>query len=281
MQPFQGPVGVETELAQVAWQLRDFAGALQTPVVGAYQVTCSDEAEWECARAFQRSFVEQLLPGLKPDARAAFRTINLGARYEPGAISLAEAHFATPESRTAFKLLVVKINAHVGVRTAPEGIRYGWTMRYQRWSPCCGALGALLEGGDLPGLAELRVAFGSGGKDRLATLRDESLVPAHHRALLAAVVSARLQADRAVADVEKHRPETPTVYLVLACVTLNRPGPDTELIAGQYAVDWSGVQPVVKYQGLGDDPAVYRVRHELNRLHVEDAHWPGHERRFE
>jgi hypothetical protein len=41
------------------------------------------------------------------------------------------------------------------------------------------------------------------------------------------------------------------------------------------------VQPVVKYQGLGDDPAVYRVRHELNRLHVEDAHWPGHERRFE
>jgi len=56
-------------------------------------------------------------------------------------------------------------------------------------------------------------------------------------------------------------------------VTINRPGPDTEFVVGEHGVDWTGTTASVAYQGLGD--ATYRVRHEFDRLHVEDDRWPG------
>lgn len=268
-------IGVENDLSQVAWSLREAAQAIRAGVVGGYQVTCSDEAEWECARAFQRLFVEALLPGLKPDSRAPFRSINLGSRYEQGAIWIAEEHFAVSEAPQAAKLLVVKINAHVGVRPAGEGFEYGWMERYDRPSACCGALAGLLEGKRLPALDEIRETFRSGGQDRLAILGDATRVAPPHRALLAAVVNARLQAQRAVDDIQSHRPESPATFLVVPCVTINRPGPDTELVVGEYGIDWTGSAASVMYQGLGDDPAAYRVRHVFDRLHVEDDRWPG------
>ncbi len=271
-------IGVENDLSQVAWSLREIAQVIRAGVVGGYQVTCSDEAEWECARTFQRLFVEALLPGLKPDSRAPFRSINLGARYEQGAVRIAEEHFTAPAAPETAMLLVVKINAHVGVRPAGDGFEYGWMQRYDRPSACCGALAGLLEGKRLPAIDELHETFRSGGLDRLAILRDANRVPPPHRALWAAVVNARLQAQRAVDDILSHRPESPATFLVVPCVTLNRPGPDTELVVGEFGVDWTGAAATVMYQGLGDDPAAYRVRHQFDRLHVADDHWPGHGR---
>jgi hypothetical protein len=273
LESLKSRIGVECDLAQVAWSLRELAQSVRAGVVGGYQVTCSDGAEWECVDAFQRLFVEQLLPGLKPNSRAPLRSINLGSRYEEGAMRIADEHFSVPEALETAKLLVIKINAHVGVCAAGDGFEYGWLLRYHRRSACCGALARLLEGNRLPALDELRESFRSGGADRLAILQDPRRVPPPYRALLAALVNARLQAQRAADDIQKHRPETPTTFLVVPCVTLNRPGPDTELVVGEYGIDWTGPAASVVYQGLGDDPAAYRIRHEFGRARVEDDHW--------
>jgi hypothetical protein len=81
MEHLQNLVGKENGLAHVADAIRQFAESLHAPVVGAYHLTCSDETEWECATAFQQGFAGPLLPPLKGDHRAAFRTANLGAQY--------------------------------------------------------------------------------------------------------------------------------------------------------------------------------------------------------
>lgn len=269
MTELQALIGVETGLGRVSNALRQFAQELGAPVVGACHVTCSDEAERECAEALQRWFVRETLPELKPDRRVPLCSINLGGRYEWGAIRVAEEHFAALPSPGALKLLVVKINAHVAVRPSSQGPEYGWMERYGRESTCCGALAGVFQGSSLPGIEELREAFRAEGRDRIAVLGDRSRIALRHRALLAAVTSARLQAQRAVLDIQQHRPETPTLFLVLPCVTINRPGPDTELVVGQYGIDRTDAVPTVKYHGLGDDPAAYRVRHDQGRVIVE------------
>ncbi len=276
MTRLQDLIGIESALSDVSNGLRQFAQDLGAPLIGGYHVTCSDEAETECAEAFQHWFVREVLPELKPDSRAPFRSVNLGGRYEPGAIQIAEEHYAAPRSREAFKLLVVKINAHTAVRVSGAGPEYGWLERYGSRSTCCGALAGLFEGSSLPAAQELRETFGGEGKDRLAVLGDESRVAARHRALLTAVSSAALQARRAVQEIRQYRPQTPTMYLVLPCVTINRPSePDTELVVGEYGIDRTGVECVIEHRGLGDDPAGYRVRHEQGRVVVEDDRWPA------
>ncbi len=275
MTRLQDLIGVESGLGRVGGALRQFAQDLGAPVTGACHVTCSDETERECAEVFQLSFVREVVAELKPDRRAPFRTINLGGRYERGAVGIAEEHFATPATRRAFKLLVVKINAHTAVRRGGEGPEYGHLERYGCRSACCGALAGLFGGSRLPAVEELREVFGCNGKDRLAVLGDPSVVPLRHRALLAAVTSARLQAQRAVLDIQEYRPQTPTVFLVLPCVTINRPGPDTELVVGEYGVDCTERVPAVKYRGLGDAPAGYRVRFDQGQAAIEDDDWPG------
>jgi hypothetical protein len=264
-------IGTETDLARLSGVVEELARTRGATVVGGYHVTCSDEAEWECAESFQQSFAELVLPALKPGRRAVFRSINLGARYETGAIHIAEEHFATEESAGQPKLMVAKINAHVGVRGTGEGPEYGWLDRYHLLSPCCGALAALMAGTDLPAVRELADTFASDGQDRLAAIQDTAVVPEQHRALVAAVTSAALQARRAVDDVQQRRPTTPTRFLVLPCVTINRPGPDTELLVGRYEIDWTGQTPQTHYDGLSDDPAEYRIEHERGRLSVQDA----------
>ena len=275
MEQLQELVGIETDPDRIVAALRGFAGGLGAAAVGGYHVSCSDETEWESVEAFQRLFAHTLLPPLKPGRRAAFRSINLGARYEPGAIRVAEEHFAVPESERTFKLMVAKINAHVAVQQTPEGLQYGWLDRYGRQSTCCGALAAMLSGADLPAVEPLRDLFLADGVDRLAVLNDPSVVPEAHRALVAAIVNARLQAQAAVDDIEQYPPKTPTVFLILPCVTVDRPGLDTELLVGRCRVDWTEHAPVIKYEGLGGDPGGYRIRHEQGRLHVEDPNWPG------
>jgi hypothetical protein len=58
----QDLIGVESELSRVSNALRQFAQELGAPVVGGYQVTCSDEAERECTEAFQHWFAREVLP---------------------------------------------------------------------------------------------------------------------------------------------------------------------------------------------------------------------------
>ena len=268
-------MGRETDPARVCAGLREHARGGRFPVVGAYEIVCSDEVERESESVFQRLFVQQMLPVLKSGNRAAFSTVNLGSRYEPGAIRIAEPHYAIPKSEQTAKLMVVKINAHVAVQQSSDGPTYGWMNRYGCRSTCCGALASMLAGGDLPAVEELAQTFRHDGNDRLETLNDPNRVPAEHRTLLAAVTNARLQAGRAASEISGYRPETLTKWLILACVSINRPEPDTELIVGRYLIDTTGEVPAIEYQGLGDDPATYRVHHDKSGLHITDDQWPA------
>ena len=123
-------VGRERSLHEIARTVRGHVQALHAPVVGAFLVTCSDECEAECAEAFQRNLVSDLLPSLKFAHKSAFRTATLGAYYEWGAVQVAEEHYATAESAQAFKVMVVKLNSHVSVELGPEGYRFGQMQRY-------------------------------------------------------------------------------------------------------------------------------------------------------
>ena len=92
-------------------------------------------------------------------------------------------------------------------------------------------------------------------------------------------VTATVQAQRAVADILHHPPLTPTLYWVLACVTLNKPQRDGELLCGLCTVDRRRAEPAVVYGGLGDDPSQYVLAYRAGRLVVRDgaAESPGRE----
>ena len=75
-------VGHEQDFDHVCHTLRHCVDRLNPAVVGALHVTCSDESERECIEAFQKAFVEPRLPSLKLWSKCAFRTSNLGGRYE-------------------------------------------------------------------------------------------------------------------------------------------------------------------------------------------------------
>lgn len=232
-------------------------------------VTCADECEREAVDSFQHWFCEPLLPELKFWSRAPFRQANLGGRYEWGAVSIAEHHFATPQTRDGFKLLVVKINSHVAAHADHSTLSFGVMPRYEVESTFCGALHALLDGVTAPFIDELADAFASEGKPRLAMLRDPQQTDPALRMLLAAIVNTRLQARRAIVDIQNHHPHTPTLYLVLSCVTLNRRQRDTELVVGCYVADCRD-KSNVEYHGLGDDPSEYQVSLDHHRVVVED-----------
>jgi len=257
-------VGTEQPVDEVASVLRGVAQAFRPGAVGAMHLTCADESEHECADAFQQRFVRYLLPRLKFAHRAPFRIANLGARYEPGAARLVEAHYATPESAASFKLVVLKINAHV---SKDADLRYGEMQRYQVPSHYCGALRALLDGAASPCIDALRTVFCADGFDRVAALREK--VETAVRPLAAAIVNARLQAKLAYEDTLTFEPATPTVYLIVPCVTLNEPDRDAELTCGYYVAD-RREGSTVEYVGLGDDPTRYVIRHDASLLRVAD-----------
>jgi hypothetical protein len=280
-------VGHEAPLAEVAQALHFAAKDSGADPVGALLVHCADESEHECAEAFQQGFVRHLLPPLKFARQAAMRIATLGARYEWGAARIAEQHFRREGSRAPFKLLLVKINAHVAYEeasfwdragsgkddTAP--FRFGGFKRYGLESTSCGALGALLGGAPEPFAEDLREVFLSEGLDRLALLGDPERVDPLYRALYAAIVSARLQARKAVLDLQDWRPSGPTRYVIVPSVTLDRHDRDTEIVCGLYRIEASGVEgdePRVTYTGLGDDPSAYRIDRRNRRFIVVDEH---------
>ncbi len=243
-------VGLQQSLDRIPQALRGAARSCRAPVVGAYHITCSDESEQECAAVFDRELVRPLLPELKYWRQSAFRTANLGARYETGALAIAEEHYATPESARDHKLLVVKLNSHVSLLHADGGVRYGRMTRYDRECVYCGALTALLSGSDAGFARALRHTIGD---VRLLVLR---AADPDTRALSVAIVDARLQEERGPAAIRAHTPHTPTRYLIAAAVTLNRQGrDDAELPVAFWSVALDGT---ISLAGLSADPARYR-----------------------
>lgn len=264
-----GPlIGVEKDLHTVHYSLKMAVRQLAPPVVGAMQVHCSDEAEGESIEAFQSGVAQDLLPRLKFASRVPFSTSNLGGRYEWGSLAVAEDHFATPASRNAFKLMMVKVNAHVGVWTDASGRSYGRLRRYDMESICCGALTAMVGGAAGPSIEALAEPFLSEGVDRLEMLREA--VEPDQRLLAAAITQARLQARSAVLEAQEHPPLSPTLYLVVPAVTLNKPDRDSELVCGVYLVDRTGDGSHGTYLGLGDLPAAYEMTERNGRLTVRD-----------
>ncbi len=275
-------LGAEHAFAHVCAELRSAVRTLAPSAVGALQITCVDESEHECAEAFQRSFAQEMLPRLKYGSHVPMRIANPGGRYEWGAAGIAEDHFAIPASEHGFKVVVVKINSHVAVtRSGPEGLHFGRMDRYGAESTYCGAIHAAIDGADLPFVHDLDASLRSEGLDRLAALRDENVVQPEARALFGAVANARLQARHVVQDLQEHDAKTPTLYLVLHGVTLNRTGLDTELIGGLYELDHRKALRVERYTGLGDDPAKYELGEHLSHLRVYDpsVHTPRAVRR--
>ncbi|MAE66395.1 MAG: hypothetical protein CMJ18_19160 [Phycisphaeraceae bacterium] len=239
--------------------------------IGAMLVTCADESELECEEAFQRGFVQYVLPPLKFAHRAPFRIANLGGRYEWGAVRIAEDHYTKPRREGEFEILVVKVNSHVAIDESDRAqARFGTWARYGEMSTSCGALTAMLDDASNPFIHDLREAFVSEGVDRTAPLRDANQVDPAYRMLFAAMVSARLQARKAVLDIQDHHSGTPTLYVVLPCVTINRVERDTEILCGIYTIDGRQGGREAVYFGLGDDPAKYEVRYANRRMTVSD-----------
>jgi len=272
MEELRTLVGHERPLREIAQALYFSSSAMAAPAAGALHVTCSDESENECAEALQRGFVLYMLPKLKFARQSAFRLANLGGRYEWSAVRLAEAHYASPETDKSFKLLVVKINAHVAYEELSDAaFRLGSFKRYGRESKCCGALHMLLQGDRQPYIDDLAESFESEGHDRVAALRDASRVEQRYAPLYAAIVSARLQARKALLDIQDYSPLSPTYYVVLPCVTINRPERDTEIVCGIYEVDGRSGSSEAVYFGLEDRPEDYTTSVRNGRFLVTDA----------
>ncbi len=261
-------IGREKALDQLPAALRNAVTNLGAPVVGAHLVCCSDESERESSDAFDRGFVRHMLPPLKHFNPSAFRTITLGGRTEAGALAIAEQHYATHPSETAFKVLVTKLNSHVAVSGPPSDPIYGLLSRYDQESTSCGALRAVLDGVDWPAIRELTDMFGS---ERLGALRDPNQCDPRTVPLRMAIASAHLQSQALVAEIENYQATTPTIYLVAACVTLNRERDDSEISARISVRDSRDPEQRCDF-GLGSDPIAYRLSYEGQSLVVADSH---------
>ena len=271
MQQLQSLIGREHLLSETAHELRSAVRRFGPQGVGAFEITCSDESEHECTRVFESTFAGEVLPRLKYGERVPFRIANPGARYEWGSIRIAEDHYATDEAKRGFKVVFVKINGHVAMtRDGEHGVTFGRMVRYERESVYCGAIHAMLAGLDYPVVHDLALDMRSEGLDRIALLSDPALAADGRHALFGAVCSARLQARRCALDIQNHVAAGPTLYIVVHGVTLNRPGPDAELIGGMYFLDHRTEHRVERYRGLGDDPSKYRLDLSEGHVFIED-----------
>ena len=164
----------------------------------------------------------------------------------------------------------VSTRTEATVRDGEREFRLGEWKRYGRPSPCCSALYSLLRGGHEPWVEELREGFESEGKSRIAALNDPATIDPAYRPLFAGIVSARLQARKAVLDIQELHPTTPIRFMVLPCVTINRHERDTEILCGIYTVDAASTEQPVTYFGLGDDPVAYRARVQNRQIQIVD-----------
>jgi len=269
-------IGQESDLHTVTTALRRAVERDRPAVVGAIHVTCSDEAEWETAAAFQQDFVERLLPSLKVGCKAAFRSVNLGARYEAGACGVMVHHFALAGAEhpgtESLQAYVVKINAHVGMMETIDGPVFGRFLRFGHPSNCCGALTEAVNGNrSTTAFANIADSLAAIPHDALAFVRES--VAESLRMLYFAVLHAQRQASAAAQELERavcELEETRARCYVVAGVTINRPGPDTEIVVGVTRFDKPPGEPPAKLEsyGLGTDPRFYQVVFDLSRLRI-------------
>jgi len=273
VQRLRALLGREHDLADVAREIRAAVRASGATGVGGFHVTCCDESEYECSDAFLSGFAGEMLPRQRYGDRVPFRLATPGARYAPGTVRIAEDHFATEAARRGFLALVVKINGHVALVPGTSGPTFGSLVRYDDESAYCGAVHAVLEESEavtagLPFVRDLRADLQGTGLDRLAALRAPALAADGRRALFGALALTDLQAQACVEDLRAHTPAGPTLYVVMACVTLNKPGRDTEIVAGLHVLDHRHAERTERYDGLGDDPLRYDLRVAQGRLQV-------------
>ncbi|MDP6959086.1 MAG: hypothetical protein QF645_09790, partial [Planctomycetota bacterium] len=264
MDPLQDLFGKEVSLDEIPHRLRRIVEDEAPTIVGAMLQTCADESEQECAHAFERGIARRLLPALKFGEFSPFRLATLGSHYEWSSIRIAENHFAVDSGPDHFKVMIVKMNSHV---SKDGDLHYGEALRYDHLSTYCGGLKAVRSGLQEPFAKSLREDFGSEEVDRLHFIEMDMEEP--YRPLAAALVNARIQARKAVLDLQDFAPSTPTVFLVLPCVTLNLPQRDTEVLCGYYRIDSRKKSPDL-YRGLGDNPSLYQIGHDRNQLVVTE-----------
>jgi len=265
-----GDIGVETPQDRVAYDLKFAVRELRAPAVGVLHVTCSDEAERETVETFQRCFVQEMVPRLTIGGCSALRSANLGGRFEWSSLAVAEANFAQARGADDFKLMVVKINSHVGVSDSRTTKSFGMIDRYGTEAPACSALRGFIEGTreSHQFIASFQEQFASEGLDRRERLRE---LDDSYRYLAAAVVSARLQARSAAMEAQEHRPVTPTVYVIIPCVTLHYRERNAEILCGIYFIDRRSDQDEGFYRGLGDDPLAYSIAEKHGLVQVSDT----------
>ena len=131
-----------------------------------------------------------------------------------------------------------------------------------------GALAGVLEGAPHPRAEGLRELLRSEGVDRLEVLRHQ--VPAERRMLVAALLSARLQARSATLEAQDLVPQVPSLFLVVSAATLNKEPRDSEIVCGLYLIDRRDGANKSWYRGLGDRPEAYRIDEEHGHLRVSD-----------
>jgi hypothetical protein len=263
-------IGTERRLGEVGHAIVSASRILGAKNVATLHVTCSDEREKECADDFVNSVVREV--GNGPfTRRAPMRTANLGARYEWGSAGLALNHFAA--EGTEKSLLILKTSSHVGYVEQGGMREYGIVDRELLTSTSCGALGCLLGGVTKPFSRELELLFGSEGLDRLGMLRDSTVVSALERSAAAGVINARLQARKAFLDISEQAMAdlamAPQHVLVVACMTLNRPGVDHELLVGFYSGARDPKAPggfQFTWTGLSGDPRQLEISHTSGAL---------------
>jgi hypothetical protein len=73
-------------------------------------------------------------------------------------------------------------------------------------------------------------------------------------------------------DIQHQSSTSPTHYVILPCVTLNRLKHDTELVVGLYTAERRDSEVNATYLGLGDDPSKYVVDRSRGPLALSDDH---------
>ena len=63
-------------------------------------------------------------------------------------------------------------------------------------------------------------------------------------------------------DIQDYTPCTPTVYLLVPTITLNKAGHDSEIVCGIYAADRRTAEPHDEYCGIGSRPWKYSLTEE-------------------
>ena len=270
MRELESLIGRQTALDQIHGVVRRTAQGIERGLeYGVCLVSCSDEFQGELRSRFDRDVARPLSSPMVVGRRGVFSLSNLGARLEPGAVAVANDHFTVESRHTGAKLLLIKIAAHVGMRTQGHETVWGEVDRFGQPSPCCAALSMVINPPVIAGamrypwLEDLQAAFGA---RRTEALQAE---PGPFRMVKAAVIHAVLQAENAVTDLFRAPPQTETHLLVVPIVVIDQQGPEDAIVAGvHHLFAKDGNLDIVHGAALRTTPEALGVESQGGRLRV-------------